>query len=69
MKYVQVEQYILMEEEHSQEINKLRLEASKNEIVPFKDSKNDDYHSQRGEDKVSNCFPLSHLAFQMLEIP
>ena len=50
-----------MEEEHSQEINKLHLEASKNEIVPFKDSKNDDYHSLRGEDKVSNCFPLSHL--------
>ena len=58
-----------MEEEHSQEINKLHLEASKNEIVPFKDSKNDDYQSLRGEDKVSNCFPLSHLAFQMLEIP
>ena len=55
-----------MEEEQSQEINKLHLEASKNEIVPFKDSKNDDYHSLRGEDKVSNCFPLSHLAFQML---
>uniref|UniRef100_A0A7N2M8T8 Kinesin motor domain-containing protein n=1 Tax=Quercus lobata TaxID=97700 RepID=A0A7N2M8T8_QUELO len=48
----QVEQYKLMEEEHSQEINKLQLEASKNEIVPFKDSKNDDYHSQRGEDKL-----------------
>ncbi|KAF3959007.1 hypothetical protein CMV_016138 [Castanea mollissima] len=48
----QVEQYKLMEEEHSQEINKLRLEASKNEIVPFKDSKNDDYHSLRGEDKL-----------------
>ncbi|XP_050246660.1 kinesin-like protein KIN-12F isoform X2 [Quercus robur] len=48
----QVEQYILMEEEHSQEINKLHLEASKNEIVPFKDSKNDDYHSLRGEDKL-----------------
>lgn len=41
-----------MEEEHSQEINKLHLEASKNEIVPFKDSKNDDYHSLRGEDKL-----------------
>ncbi|KAM3696250.1 hypothetical protein ACJW31_06G023900 [Castanea mollissima] len=59
----QVEQYKLMEEEHSQEINKLRLEASKNEIVPFKDSKNDDYHSLRGEDKllrynsVENCQP------------
>ncbi|KAM3696251.1 hypothetical protein ACJW31_06G024000 [Castanea mollissima] len=48
----QVEQYKLMEEEHSQEINKLRLEASKNEIVPFKDSKNDDYYSLRGEDKL-----------------
>ncbi|KAM3744077.1 hypothetical protein ACB098_06G024600 [Castanea mollissima] len=48
----QVERYKLMEEEHSQEINKLRLEASKNEIVPFKDSKNDDYHSLRGEDKL-----------------
>uniref|UniRef100_A0A7N2M8T4 Uncharacterized protein n=1 Tax=Quercus lobata TaxID=97700 RepID=A0A7N2M8T4_QUELO len=48
----QVEQYKLMEEEHSQEINKLHLEASKNEIVPFKDSKNDDYHSLRGEDKL-----------------
>ncbi|KAK7812830.1 kinesin-like protein KIN-12F [Quercus suber] len=48
----QAEQYKLMEEEQSQEINRLHLEASKNGIVPFKDSKNDDYHSLRGEDKL-----------------
>lgn len=53
------------EEMHDQESNKFGLEALKNEIVPYKDPKNDDYRLLK-DDKVSNCFPLSNLSFQML---
>jgi hypothetical protein len=60
----QVEQCKLEKEEmHDEESKTFCLEASKNEIVPYKDPKNDDYRLLK-DDKVSNYFPLSNLSFQ-----
>lgn len=64
-KFLQIEQYKREKEEvHDPESNTLNPDASKNKIVLFKDTKNDDYHLLRDEDKVSNCFLPADLALQ-----
>lgn len=65
----QVEQCKLEKEEmHDEESNTFCLEASKKEIVPYKDPKNDDYRLLK-DDKVSNCFlPCKIFHFKCWEI-
>lgn len=56
-----IEQYKREKEEvHDPESNTLNPDASKNKMVLFKDTKNDDYHLLRDEDKLLRCNSIEY---------